>query len=910
MAKIIKNERSWAISLITDINLMVSKKTWIIKRAGGETTINTGKKRMFPDVILYGDISQTQILQGWEIKMPDVLITDETFIKDAQRKADILGLDSCFIWNFTYGVLYIKDDKGGFKIERVWDETKYIKTREDVETYKKEWLLLIESILFDINSYFVSGKFHSAGLGEIISDTVMLSIINRNKSLVADELRRKAITDAKMRSYFSVWWDEVKAEYLSDENNMYEAYAKTILLSWVNKFLFSHMIKKYHNPAYAVEKIDYKSSPNDAIKVFEDITKKCDFFNIFQNIEYSEFMPKDTWDDFIEFNMFLNSNDIANIEHNALQAILENTVKSSKRAIIGQYTTPQKLAEILVRLTVNDLNGLCIDPCCGTGTIAKAILNYKKQSISINDSYCTTWASDKYSFPLQISNISLTNADAINIPCRIFQSDVFDLKVGKAVSITNPSNGVIMSLDLPEFDAVISNLPFINFNKEKEEKDVSIQKIIKEIEDNTGIKTIRRNDLYTYIIIALWKVIKNQGKLGVITSNSWLGTEAGKQFFDIVRWYYNVNGIYISGTGKWFHNADVMATIIIMSKKEISAPSNETNIQFGIINKTLEQLEDDKLLLDLVNSAILSKEINKDVLKLKTYDTLTIDNLRSMNICINALFHDVSWLLDIKENLCELNSLFKVYRGEKTGQDEIFYLKDASVVNAEYLRKGLKNTHNCKRLIATPDTDVFCCYNSIEDMKRLNHNKTLAWIKKFKSNLNKSLIVKKDKWYILDTNKLAYLFTGMNPEERIFFGRFEEPAFINQRLIGLIPLDKSVDIDLCHALLNSMLEMFYIEAIGFGRGLGALDFSKDNLENIFMYNPKILDGTKRDNIIKAFKPLLNRDILTTEEELKQEDRINFEHTVLEAYGIDNYYSNIRASLLSIQSVRLSAESSK
>lgn len=65
MINVNKNERSWAISLISDINIILENKNWIIKRAGGETTINTGKSRMFPDVILYGDKEQRKILQGW-----------------------------------------------------------------------------------------------------------------------------------------------------------------------------------------------------------------------------------------------------------------------------------------------------------------------------------------------------------------------------------------------------------------------------------------------------------------------------------------------------------------------------------------------------------------------------------------------------------------------------------------------------------------------------------------------------------------------------------------------------------------------------------------------------------------------------------------------------------------------------
>lgn len=84
MPTIRNNERSEAIKLISYINGYLKDKTWRIQSAGGETTISDGKKNMFPDVILYGDSHQTQILQGWEIKMPDVSIGDEGFIGDAQ----------------------------------------------------------------------------------------------------------------------------------------------------------------------------------------------------------------------------------------------------------------------------------------------------------------------------------------------------------------------------------------------------------------------------------------------------------------------------------------------------------------------------------------------------------------------------------------------------------------------------------------------------------------------------------------------------------------------------------------------------------------------------------------------------------------------------------------------------------
>ena len=96
-----KNERSWAIEIISQINQIAKENDLIIKRAGGESTISYNRgSRMFPDVILYEDEELGNILQGWELKMPDVPITDEVFVKDAQRKAKALGLSSCVIWNF------------------------------------------------------------------------------------------------------------------------------------------------------------------------------------------------------------------------------------------------------------------------------------------------------------------------------------------------------------------------------------------------------------------------------------------------------------------------------------------------------------------------------------------------------------------------------------------------------------------------------------------------------------------------------------------------------------------------------------------------------------------------------------------------------------------------------------------
>lgn len=51
MAKVTYNERSWAIDVISEINIYIQNKGWHFKGAGGESTIKDDKKSLFPDVL-------------------------------------------------------------------------------------------------------------------------------------------------------------------------------------------------------------------------------------------------------------------------------------------------------------------------------------------------------------------------------------------------------------------------------------------------------------------------------------------------------------------------------------------------------------------------------------------------------------------------------------------------------------------------------------------------------------------------------------------------------------------------------------------------------------------------------------------------------------------------------------------
>lgn len=102
------NERAWAIDLISEINRLSAVRSRTIQRAGGEWGLSAQSvgNVIFPDVLLFGDSSQSAILQGWELKLPDTAVTDGVLLKNAQEKAHRLGLTSFLVWNAVDADLY------------------------------------------------------------------------------------------------------------------------------------------------------------------------------------------------------------------------------------------------------------------------------------------------------------------------------------------------------------------------------------------------------------------------------------------------------------------------------------------------------------------------------------------------------------------------------------------------------------------------------------------------------------------------------------------------------------------------------------------------------------------------------------------------------------------------------------
>lgn len=904
------NERSKAIDMIKLISGICEKNDLMIKTAGGEKTVSSNGHSMFPDIILYGDKAQTVILQGWELKMPDTPIEDQTNIENAKTKAVLLNLNSFMIWNFSYGVLYVRErNTTSFAAVKTWasgkDTQHTISSREDVDRYQDEWEKLLQTIIIEINSYFVKGEFVSAPLGEVIAETALSATIKKHKRIVADKLNEQAVKRSDMEAFLDDWWCDLENEYQNDENDKYSAYAKYIILNWCNRIIFAHLIKRYQNKAFIIDSLDYSMSPADANQMFRTITDQCDFFNIFSEPKYSEVLHPLAWKDIISFSLFLKAHCFDKLEQTTLQSILEKTISTSKREINGQYATPYELAKILLQLTIADWEGNLLDCCCGTGTIPKAAIEIKREKkIALEAIMESVWACDKFNYPLQAANISMVSSDTVNLVNRLFKHNALTLAAGEAITFTDPANGSKIELKLPQFDSIVSNLPFVAQESLSDEDKTAIA-------SSPMLMLDGRSDLYSYIAIKIADLLKPNGTIGIIVSNSWMGTAAGKQFFEKLNQVYHIKQIHVSGKGRWFHNADVVTSFIIAEKNNNTDP-----LSFWLWKKPLSYFSQDKKAeRTLINSAVLNQEKDPDIAALSQYSSDEINSLMQFNISYNALFHNVSWILKLSKQIVRIDSVFDVFRGSRRGWDDLFFpAKGKHGIEPEFLKRALKNARNITELEIDADSEAFCCDLELDELQRRNKNGAYSWIKKFENQLNgkgkplpEVLKKKGHKWYELKTTEIAEIVTTMNPDQRFFFARFKTPSFINQRLIGLNHKSSYSDLDLIHALLNSLITVFFIEASGFGRGLGVLDINKNSIAKCYMPDPKQIDDAARGKILQAFQAVKNRSINNIFDELQDPMRIQFELTVLESLHIKSYYSAIKASLLSMIQSRQSVK---
>lgn len=901
------NERAWAVDVITAINQHAAVHKLEIRRAGGEHTLSRkGENSLFPDVILFGDEGGSRVRHGWEMKFPDTPVDDVETIANAARKARRLGVNSFVIWNVDTAQLHVEID-GEFEVIKTWGPIGAAK-RSLVQSLENEWRALLRTILHDLNGFFASGTLKSAPPA-FLGDAFFSDFLAEFTGVTASALRAAADANATVEAQFNLWWASSPESSASGKAKPldHQALAQSVLVGWINRLLFCHYLKGFRAEAAAVDGIVDNLSLGDGLVILDRVSASCDFMQVFKREIGAETIPEEAWTGLKQLNAFLTDLAATAIPQEALRLALEGALAAARRKLRGQYTTPDQLAALVVALGMENREGAFLDPCCGTGTIPKAALIARTtRGQSHAQALSGIWASDRFQFPLQFTTMALAEPQAMGEPLRIFRDDVFALTAGQNIQLANPNDGTPLTVALPKMSTIASNLPFVRFETlVKHDTDLParfMQRVPGSLPD-------ARSDLFAYIILSLEQLLAEDGRVCVVVSNAWLGTEWGSELRERLAVTFDFDAVVTSGRGRWFDNADVVTNVLSLKLKKPGLPANPT--RFVTTLKPIGEWDDAyvrSIAADVLGTTTTTDRPGSH--RVRSYPQTQLAKLEKTVIGWPGLFADVSWLTILETQLVRAADHLDIARGERRGWDEMFFPADGHGIEAQYIRPVVITARGLTGLTAKADGEAFCCSLSKAELKKLGHHGALAWIKRFETKKNGTGVPLPDAlaraghhWYEMRDETTADFAMKMNPEDDIATMRLNKRSFVNQRLIRL-SVDDGTDVELMHALLNSSIAIFFLESSGFGRGLGALDNTPTKLKSgLKIVDPARLGLSDIEAIKKAFKPLLARPVQRIDREMASADRAALDDVILGAVGHKNLAATVRAAVTELYAIR-------
>lgn len=905
------NERSWAIDLIAYIKARAHATNRAIKDAGGEQTLRFDGGSLFPDVLLFGDQSTARILQGWELKLPDTSIDDHELYQNAVTKARALGLDSFVLWNVTCARLYVRNAGSNQYLRlKQWPTLDHISDRISVSRNRTDWEQLADIIIEDLNTLFEDGSLEGRPFVDAYRTGGIQNLILANTKEVAKSLRKAALRNSSLRAEITLWWERYRHEYKYWRKNSYEVLAQANLYNWIGKFLFAHVLQSQDNRVRIVTQIAEDTSPSDAIQTFQNLSLNCNFWTVFSDNVGLSVIPKNSWYQLIQFNRLLIDLRVGSIDQTQLSVVLEIAVETAIRKVRGQYATPPALAQLIVSLSLRDIiNDRILDPCCGSGTIARAALERKLEAdMTPSEAAATVFAGDLDPQATQIAALAMVKPSLMDVPLRIFCQDVFSLHPTLEIEFRHPRDGSSFTESLGNFNSIASNLPFVSQNGRRHYLSGINQ--VTQLLRNSPIQLPLRADIAAYLPFALHSLLSEQGRLVIVISNAWLSTEWGDAFCALVLQYYAIKSIITSGAERWFQNSKVVTNLVIMEKRGPGQGTDEV-INFIVLKRRLDEIADSPEAIAVTSAQIEMGQAQDDTMSLRSVQRSQLDFSRTRGLGRNAHFVDCDWTQELP--LTALRNLCEIHRGERRGWDTMFYPSSNHGIEQDYIQPVLKSPNEIERIISSAGQEAFCCSASIEDLKNKQHNGALAWIQRFESetsNANRPLpeVLTKSGmlWYEMRASSMAELVMPINFGERLFVARLDPPAFVNQRFTRLNS-QVGVDVDLLIALLNSAISLFYIEGLGFGRGEGALDLSTTRIKtDMHILDPRHLDSDQALAIKSAFQPLLTRELTRVVDECELPDRQHFDDTVIKVFNLSVSRDRVYDSLKQLIAIRLAA----
>jgi len=702
---------------------------------------------------------------------------------------------------------------------------------------------------------------------------------------IIEEVKARAGGDLDFRRELIRYFREQGWTFKNSDED-FEKVSRQYIYLLVNKILFYNILRSmpdYRNLLPKITIPEVGLSGREFKEVLDSYFNKAyEVTGNYETIFLADFLdsitpPDEIVGSFKDFIHKLGEYDFSTINYEVLGNIFQRLIPEEERHKLGQYFTRSDVVDLIVGFCVRDADARVLDGGCGAGTfLVRSYVRKKmlKPSKTHRELIEELYGVDIAKFPAHLSIINLASrnlAELKNHP-KIFHRDFFKFFPGEEYSPIEFRGEALGRSEVKEkipeyFDAVVMNPPYTRQEEMEdiveEEKKLAYKTCILDWKHMIGpqlkedLKISKRSSIYVYFFIHGGRFLREGGRLGLITSNSWLDVDYGG---DLQRFFlenFKIKAIIESKVERWFEDADINTAITILER--CSNPEERSNnaVRFIQLKKPLAEFipptEDENerwAYVDRLIKLIESKEgyYEDDKIRIFTktqkelwdegYDEETKEYVGSKwgkYIRAPGIFYKV--LEKGKNKIVPLSYVAEVIGGLITGSNNFFYLSEEEVnkwkIEPQFLLVVVKTPRELNKIAFTSKDLKYKLFYVSADKSELKGTNALKYIKWGESLgiHNAPTFRNKVRWYELPKLKTApLLWVDLRWEKHICHLNLDNVPF-EHNYYGIMAKNERNNLLLC-AFLNSTLSWLFIEILGrVGLGQGAIRLVGKDLRN-------------------------------------------------------------------------------
>ena len=792
------------------------------------------------------------------------------------------------------------------------------------------------------------------------------------------------------------WWKE--QNYLPKvtfDDYDRERIAKYSLYVLANKIVFFYVLRRMFPE---IKEINYEK---DSISDLKNELDSCfdsakdvsgDYETVFENSDADKipFIDDENTNLVRSLIRFLKDYDFGKLSQGILGNIYDRLINPEERHANGQYYTPIPVVDLINALTIKSENARVMDPACGSGTFLARAFDLKLKLYGKDDAYTREAAMreifgcDIAPYPAHLATVALASKLLMYNPDvypNILRKDFLKLETSNVIPrqrrlIDNENKhetetlaGKSQPVSFKPIDAFIGNLPYIR-DEEIQNKEEERERVRNFLEQNEFSFNVSKNEDYLYIPdkgsdfhIYFWyyllPFLKEGSMVGFLTSDTWMNVEYGEGFKKFLNRYFKIKYIIDSSVERWFEDALVNTSIMILERTDAEIEREQNEIEFVRINKKMQ---------DIVKDIDDAARIANDIEKGKTSkDVSIVRKVRQGDLNLNdrmkgklfPFLRGPKEFFELIENqsMIPLDKIMDINRGITTGANEFFYVKDITdeytdeqldnlygikkgqlkkirvvedgqggphLIEKEYLEpilKGPKEFTKMGNLVFNGTTKKYVVLIKEDDRIKIKKH-ALEYIEYGENNPSgdpyseRATCKSRFPWW-----KLSPIVTPDMAFAMYFSSNFIFPKTTylldNALYVGKMKEQFSGDLLAVYSFLNSSLSYLYPDLYGRNYGGGAAGFKVYEIQKIPVPDPNIL-RPYYDEIKSIMSKLEKRRIGSVFEEiwdmegsfnlnLVDQDRLELDRIILKALGfknIDKFLKSYYPSVVSIVKERM------